>query len=505
MSLPSQANFIFRRLVRPKKWFLATFYISLGGFLNGYDTGSIGSITVMPAFESSVATLSPLARGFTVSLLLLTATFSSLFSGLLADRFGHLPIMLTGALVFTIGAAIEAGSPNLAALLVGRALAGIGEGLYLANLSVYICEIAPRRKRGMMGSTPQAFVSLGAAAGYFTCYGTARIAGDWQWRLPFVIQVFIGAAFAIACCLLPKSPRWLIARNQREAAQANMKRLDFEQEDILLDLFTRDTEVSQSEQQPSLSSRDIMNVFSKQYRFRTGLALFILGMIQLSGIDGVLFYAPILFTQAGLPADTASFVASGVSAILMFAISIPAFLLADYWGRRAIVFVGGAILATTMLVVGSIYASGSAAAGRWAVIVSIFVFALTYVSTWAIVGKLYATEIQPAHSRATVNALAQALNWFTNFLTAFITPVFLARSPAGPYFLFAGFTILTLVVLFLYMPETRGRSLESIQEMFHPPIEKFVSKTKTRLSARTSHAAAVGANGPLRSVDPRVE
>ncbi|KAI1304370.1 general substrate transporter [Xylaria venustula] len=489
MLLQNQLKHIVKRLARPKRWLLVTFYISLGGFLNGYDTGSVGNITMMPTFRHSIAALSPLTRGLTVSLLLLAGTFPSLFSGVLADKFGHLHIVLAGAISFTIGAAIEAGASNLATLLVGRTFVGIGEGLYLGNLNVYICEIAPRRRRGMLVAMPQALVTLGAAAGYFTCYGTIRIASDWQWRLPFVIQAIIGAVLALACCLLPKSPRWLIARNRRQAAQDNMRRLDFDYDEIQHDLSMRSEAELPPLNQPQLSWQGILDVFDKQHRYRTTLALFILGMVQLCGIDGVLYYTPTLFAQAGLPADTASFVASGVSGILMFVISIPAFLLADYWGRRTIVSFGGSVLAISMLVVGSLYASDSVRAGEaggWLAIIFIFIFVLTYVSTWGIVGKIYASEIQPAHSRATANALAQSLNFFTNFLTAFITPIFLASSSFGPYFLFAGLTTFTLIVLLLYMPETRGRSLESIQDTFHPPIDGFLRTLEAIISRKTS-------------------
>ena len=149
----------------------------------------------------------------------------------------------------------------------------------------------------------------------------------------------------------------------------------------------------------------------------------------------------------------------------MFLISIPAFLTVDKFGRRTIVIWGGLLLMFCMLVIGSLYASNNVirgkGAGRWVVIVLIFVFALAYVSTWGIVGKIYASEIQPAHNRATANALAQALNFvsyadtarrerftnegqqYTNFLTAFITPIFLARFSSGPYFLFAALTAST--------------------------------------------------------------
>ncbi|KAK3297417.1 general substrate transporter [Chaetomium fimeti] len=451
-----ESRSIIRRIFRPRRYFRAAVYMSLGGFLNGYDTGSIGSITEMPTFQTSIAVLSPTMRGLTVSFLLFMGAIPSLLAGLLADKYGHVRIVLAGAVSFTIGAALEAASSDLAMLLVGRSLVGIGEGLYLGNLNVYICEIAPRARRGQLVAMPQALVTLGTCLGYFTCYGTIRIPGEMAWRLPFVIQAAGGALLALACLFLPESPRWLMARSRAQEAVHHMELLDFGQDEIQQDL--RDI--------PQFDWHAVMDIFRKKYRFRTTLALFILGMVQLCGIDGVLYYAPTLFAQAGLPADTASFIASGVSAVLMFAISVPAFLLADRWGRRTIVFWGGVLLAGSMAIIGSLYASESVisghGAGRWFVITLIFVFALTYVSTWGIVGKIYASEIQPAHTRATANALAQGLNFFTNFLTAFITPIFLAQSSFGPYFLFAGLTTFTLAVLLIYMPETRGRSLESI-------------------------------------------
>ena len=177
----------------------------------------------------------------------------------------------------------------------------------------------------------------------------------------------------------------------------------------------------------------------------------------------------------------------------MFAISIPAFLTVDRLGRRTIVAVGGLLLAACMLIIGSLYASGKVlkdrGAERWVVIVFMFVYALGYVSTWGIVGKIYASEIQLAHNRATAHALAQALNFVSsstyrssfcsvdkvvqllNFVIVFITPSFLAHSSYGAYFLYAGLTATTLVVLWLWMPETKSRSLESIQETFRPPIQ----------------------------------
>lgn len=147
----------------------------------------------------------------------------------------------------------------------------------------YICEIAPKARRGMMVAMPQMMVTLGTCLGYFTCYGTIKIAGDMQWRLPFIVQTAGGFLFAVGCFLLPKSPRWLIMRNKQEAALHSMKLLDLNPEEI-------DHDHRQSSENDAASTlQSLKSMFCKKYRSRTFLALFILGMVQLCGIDGVLY------------------------------------------------------------------------------------------------------------------------------------------------------------------------------------------------------------------------
>lgn len=153
----------------------------------------------------------------------------------------------------------------------------------------------------------------------------------------------------------------------------------------------------------------------------------------------------------------------------MFLISIPAIIYADAWGRRTSVITGGILLSGSMFLVGALYAADVVqphGAARWVVVVAIFTFALSYCVTWGVVGKIYASEIQPAKTRASANCVAQGLNFLTNWLVAFSTPIFLAHSAYGAYFLFGGLSLGTLMILFLYMPETRGRPLESIQDAF---------------------------------------
>ncbi|KAF2665645.1 general substrate transporter [Microthyrium microscopicum] len=443
--------------------------VALGGLLNGLDTGCIGPITTMPEFEAVMGKLSPGLLGFTVSLIMLTGAVPSVFAGYFADKLGRLKVIGVGATLFLVGAILQGASSKLATFLCGRAIAGLGEGVFLSNITVYISEIAPSVRRGPLASMPQFLATTGVCLGYFICYGTTLVTNQFSWRAPYIVQSAVAVMLMACCIVLPESPRWLVGKGRKEEAIASIKKLGVSMAEAEHDFLG-----SQNQEATSLSLwHSFSLLFRRGYRARTILALFLLGMVQLSGIDGVLYYAPILFAQAGLPSTTSSFLASGLSAILMLLISIPAWLLADKWNRRTSAISGGLGLSFCMLTIGTLYASNAVhpqGAARWVVIILVFVFGMTFCATWAIVGKIYASEIQPANTRAAANCVAVGLGFFTNFLVAILTPLFLAKSAFGAYFLFGFLALGTVSVLAAYMPETRGRSLENIQEAFHRPV-----------------------------------
>ncbi|KAL9470898.1 hypothetical protein ACSS6W_008839 [Trichoderma asperelloides] len=155
--------------------------------------------------------------------------------------------------------------------------------------------------------------------------------------------------------------------------------------------------------------------FSAPFRARTIFGCFIMGMQQLAGIDGVFYYAPILFEKAGLSGEQASFLASGVSALAILGITIPATFLADKWGRRTSSLLGGVLITTLMLLMGSLYAADKVhadrGAGKWVVIVSIYLFAIVFNGTWAIGFRIFLIESLPRKTRSSASSLAQSANW----------------------------------------------------------------------------------------------
>jgi len=145
------------------------------------------------------------------------------------------------------------------------------------------------------------------------------------------------------------------------------------------------------------------------------LGCFLMACQQFSGIDGVLYYAPMLFQQAGLSSSLAQFLASGVSALVILAVTIPGTLLADKWGRKTASLVGGVSISFLMLLMGSLYASNQvhpdSGAGRWVVIVSIYLFAIVFNGTWALSFRAFLVESLPRKTRSSASSLAQCSNW----------------------------------------------------------------------------------------------
>ncbi|KAH6896631.1 general substrate transporter [Thelonectria olida] len=464
----------------------ASVALSFSGFLNGFDTGCIGSISHMSQFADSFGKLSSFVLGITVSMIMLTGVVPAIFAGALADRYGRLKVIPSGALLFGVGAVLQGASPNLVQFIIGRALGGLGQGVFLGNVAVYITEIAPLRQRGRLAALPQFMATTGVCIGYFSCYCTASVKSSMAWRLPYIVQVVVSVALALVCLSLPESPRWLMLQGRADEALRSLGLLDFDLAEARRDFLNT------VEQQPSLSTwQGFLLLFRRGYRSRTLLALFMLAMAQLSGIDAITYYAPALFRQAGISSDKSSLISSGVASISMLLISIPAFVLADKWGRRTSAISGGLSLSGIMVLMGTLYAAGAVhqtGAARWIIIISVFLFGMIYCATWGIVCKIYASEIQPGNTRAAANSVGMALSFFTNWLVALMTPILLASSAFGAYFLFGGLALFTVAVLLVHMPETRGRSLENIQLEFQRPT---VGTVLNRLRPRGVRRRAV--------------
>ncbi|KAH6660257.1 hexose transporter [Truncatella angustata] len=429
----------------------------------------------MASYIETFGEFSSTMHGVIVSSILIPGALAALVAGILADRYGRTRMIAIGSTIFGVGAALETASSHLVMFIIGRLVKGAGEGIFLSTVYVHVCEISPAKKRGIISALPQLLITIGLVMGFFISYGTAGLDGSISWRLPIAVQAFFAFTNAALCGLVPPSPRWLQAKGRPEEARTVIAQLgldEAEQAELLA--------VSESGLEHSPDSTFWENIkqtiyefreaFSKPFRSRTIFGYFLMAMQQFSGIDGVLYYAPLLLQQAGISSSQASFLASGVSALLIMAVTIPAALFADSWGRKTSTVLGGTLIFVLMLLMGSMYAAGEvhadSGAGRWVVIVSIYLFAVVFNMTWAIGIRSFLIESLPRKTRSSAASLGQGSNWLANYVVALTTPVFISSSSFGAYYFFAFCSLFTTIMCIIFMYETKGHSLEVIEQRY---------------------------------------
>jgi MFS family permease len=261
------------------------------------DTSTIGPVTVMSSFKAQFGELAPSVHGILVSSILLCAAAGSLVAGRPADVLGRPRAIAAGAAVFLLGACLQAAAVHLAMFAAGRVVEGLGYGFYIGTQTVYICETAPPKYRGPLTSGPQFMTCLALVVGYFMSYSTANIAGSLSWRLPFIVTSAIAAAYIAACLfILPDTPPWLITQGRQDEADKVWTALGVKSEDRELVHPSGETSGVMSgnpeaRAQPASETKNVAfkDLWAPDVRERTFLAVFLLGFLQLCGIDAVLF------------------------------------------------------------------------------------------------------------------------------------------------------------------------------------------------------------------------
>lgn len=262
------------------------------------DTSIIGPVTVMDSFIEKFGQHSSTVHGILVSCIILCAALGSVFAGRLADRLGRPKAMAFGAGVFTAGVVLEAAAVRLSMFAVGRVIEGIGYGLYFSTQTVYICEIAPAKARGPLTSGPQFMTCVALVVGYFITYGTVNIPGSLSWRLPFIITSAMSTLYLFSSLFfLPESPQWLIRNRDIRAAEKVWDALEVKQDDreIYGEISMSDADSLTIPQQASPDGGgkeknvNFSSLWARDVRKQTFLAVFLMGFLQLCGIDAVLY------------------------------------------------------------------------------------------------------------------------------------------------------------------------------------------------------------------------
>lgn len=431
---------------------------AIGGLLFGYDTGVISGALLFIKSDLHAGTL---AQQWIVSSLLLGAILGAVLSGYLADAISRKWTKVLSGCVYIVGALGCAFAVNVPMLIGFRFVLGVSVGTASFVAPLYISEVSPPRVRGGLVSFNQLAVTSGILLAYLVNFAFKGVEDNWRWMLG--VAVIPGAALAVGMLTVPHTPRWLMEHDREDEARRVLQRLRRGSPDADIDGEIDDIKDAASNEKAS-SVRDLTRSGLRPLLWvGLGLALF----QQFVGINTVIYYAPTILSDTGLTKSSSitQTVFVGVTNVVFTLIAV---LLLDRVGRRRLLLTGTVGLTSSLLVLGVYFASSSlqAHAGYLALVAL-----LVYIGSFAIglgpVFWLMISEIYPTGVRSKAMSLATVANWAANFLVA---ATFLSLGQVitrqGTFFLYSGFGVAAILFFFTKVPETRGRSLEDIQDEF---------------------------------------
>ena len=435
------------------RFYLVAAVASLGGLLFGFDTGVISGALL---FIQNDFTLSPTMQGVVTSMVLVGAVIGAAVGGPLTDRFGRKPIIIVMAVLFAVGSLLSAAASAIWILLVARFILGIAIGTASMLTPLYLSEMAPADKRGMIVSLNQFCITLGILLSYLVDFSFANVDGTWRWMLG--IGAVPGVLLGVGMAFLPESPRWLAAQGRTGEAERVLQDIRG-RSDVSAELSGLRRDVREETQEASLAALFSAPKARLPLIVGIGLAVF----QQITGINTVIYYAPSIFKTAGFTSNSAAILATVGIGVVNVLMTVVALLLLDSAGRRKLLLVGLAIMAVCLAAITVAFSLGTQAVG------GVTAVALAaYVGGFAIgLGPIFwllIAEIFPLAYRGRGMSVASMANWGSNLVVALVfLDLIRLLTPGGTFALFAVFTVFALAFAWKFVPETNGRSLEQIE------------------------------------------
>lgn len=499
---------------------------ALGGFLMGFDASVISGVIkfIEPEFD-----LSKIELGWAVSSLTLTATLAMMTAGPLSDRWGRKFVLMIAALLYALSAILSAMAPTFVFLVIARMIGGFGVGASLIIAPMYIAEIAPPKMRGRMVSLNQLNIVLGISVAFFTNYLILKFGqsdAEWtkvlkldtyNWRWMLGLETLPAIIYFLSLFVVPRSPRWLIMKGKDLEAMLVLEKAvgKISAEN---DLRAVKESLKSESNKTKINFREI---FSPTLRTVLVIGIVLAVLQQITGINSVFFYAPMIFEQSGIGTD-ASFTQAIYVGLINIVFTILAIGLIDKFGRKPLLIIGMTGIALSMLLLA--YGFGSATytiseeavteisvdnqTGELAQLADVqftsetefkaavemyykdnispqqlseivkssihlnstlILFGiLAFVASFAIsigpVMWVMFSELFPNTVRAVAISFVGFINSMVSFLVQFIFPWELENLGSSYTFLIYGlFAAAGLIFIIIKVPETKGKSLEELE------------------------------------------
>ncbi|KAF8159507.1 MFS monosaccharide transporter [Crassisporium funariophilum] len=464
-----------------------TTFSAFGGILFGYDTGVISGIKEMKAWlrqfgfpstdlvkHKTGYTISSSSESLIVSILSAGTFFGALLAAPTADILGRKWGIIFACLVFSVGVAMQTAATAVPLFVVGRVFAGLGVGLVSCLIPMYQSECSPKWIRGAVVATYQWAITIGlliaAIVNNFTQYRDNASA----YQIPIAIQFAWAAILAVGMFLLPESPRWLIKRGRDADAAVSLSRLTglpSTSPEVESELDEIRANLDQEKSLGESSYADCFKFTHNKIALRTLTGIFIQAWQQLTGINFIFYYGTTFFRNSGI---SDPFVINIVTNVVNVVMTLPGMWGVERFGRRRLLIIGaiGMCICEYIVAIIGVTISVENVAGQKVLIAFVCFYIAFFASTWGPIAWVITGEIFPLQVRAKAMSMSVASNWLWNFGIGYATPYLVNSAPGSAgleskvFFIWGSTCFCCIIFTFLCIPETKGLSLEQIDEMY---------------------------------------
>jgi len=425
----------------------------IAGFLFGFDEGIIAGALHLLRGEF---TITASGEGLMTAAVPLGALFGAFYAGSAVERFGRRGLLLFAAILFAVGALASALVTAVWMLSAARLLLGLAVGIAALVAPLYIAETAPPARRGMLVSIYQLAITLGILGAYVASYAFSD-----SWRTMFLIGVLPGIALFVGMALLPDTPRWLAAQGRHDEALGAISRIRGvpRQSPQAAAELAEIEQIARADQQQGSSSA----LFGPTIRpaLIVGIGLFFLQ--QLSGINAVIYYAPVVFKEAGFGSSSTQILATVGIGIVNVLMTVVGMFLIDRIGRRNLLMIGFAGTALSLGMI-AIAAATDAASLDVLAMVGLVLYIAAFAASIGPLPWVMMSEIFPLSVRGIGMSVASLTNWGFNFIVVFSFPLLVSSLGLGGVFaIYAVVCAAGIVFTLRLVPETSGVPLEDIE------------------------------------------
>ncbi|EAW10735.1 sugar porter family MFS transporter [Aspergillus clavatus NRRL 1] len=459
--------------------------------LFGYDQGVTGGLLTLQSFikyfptialngeyfeslDSSQRSAQSTRQGIVVAAYNLGCFAGSIPTIWVGNWLGRRKTIFLGSLIMVVGAILQCTAYHLPQLIIGRLVTGFGNGMNTSTVPTWQSECCKSNHRGQLVMIEGAMITCGITISYWIDFGLLFAdPSEVAWRFPLAFQIFFAAIILAFVMFLPESPRWLVLKGREDEAKNVLTALLGDDADETF-VETEFTAIKATVLEMAKGSfRDMFTMTEDRHLHRTLLAYVNQMFQQISGINLITYYIPVVLEQQlGMTMINSRLIAACNGTEYFIASWIAVFTI-EQFGRRSLMLFGAAGMSISMVIL-AITASMGNPQANIACAVFLFVFNTFFAIGWLGMTWLYPAEIVPLKIRAPANALATSSNWIFNFMVVMITPVAFENIKYQTYIIFAVINAAIFPVVYFFYPETTRRSLEEMDRIFR--------KTKSVLS-----------------------